>query len=99
MNRWMMKALLAGCICAVGCGGGNGAAAQDAKESTAQGGGASSSGTGTAVGGDTDSSAPDGSFQLRLQGVDAGDLGSLLLRVKAVEVRANGMVVANTLMT
>jgi hypothetical protein len=28
-----------------------------------------------------------------------GDLGSLLVRVKAVEVRAKGMVLANTLMT
>jgi hypothetical protein len=110
MKRWMMRALVAGCVGAVGCGGGNGPATQSLKGSNAQAGGDSGSGSGSgsdsgsgASSGSDEGSSPGGtgerSFNLRLQGVDAGDLASLLLRVKAVEVRANGTVLANTLMT
>jgi hypothetical protein len=70
--------------------------------SAAEQGGDTNSGSGGASGGDTSSSpgsAGERAYELRLQGVDAGDLESLLLRVKGVEVRANGMVLANTVMT
>jgi hypothetical protein len=98
----MSKMLVAGCLCAVGCGGGNRSDVQDLKGSTAAAGGDSNPGTSSA-GADTGTATPpdaaDGSFNLRLQGVDNGDFKSMMLRVKAVEVRANGMVLANTLMT
>ncbi|MFL5394052.1 MAG: hypothetical protein ACJ79G_14560 [Myxococcales bacterium] len=102
MNRWMTKVLVAGCLCAVGCGGGNAPGVQDLKSSAAQGGGDSSpgaSGTGSDTSTGTQGGTADRAFEVRLRGVDTGDLESLLLRVKAVEVRANGMVLANTLMT
>jgi len=109
MNRWMTKVLVAGCLCAVGCGGGNAPGVQELKGRAAQGGGdpnpAGTSGTGSGASTGTDTSTgtqggtADRGFEVRLQGVDVGDLASLLLRVKAVEVRANGMVLANTLMT
>ncbi|MFL5247044.1 MAG: hypothetical protein ACJ79V_04410 [Myxococcales bacterium] len=102
MNRWMTKVLVAGCLCAVGCGGGNAPGVQDLKSSAAQGGGDSSpgaSGTGSDTSTGTQGGTADRAFEVRLRGVDVGDLESLLLRVKAVEVRANGMVLANTLMT
>ncbi|MFL5360127.1 MAG: hypothetical protein ACJ78U_04105 [Myxococcales bacterium] len=102
MNRWMTKVLVAGCLCAVGCGGGNAPGVQDLKSSAAQGGGDSSpgaSGTGSDTSTGTQGGTADRAFEVRLRGVDIGDLESLLLRVKAVEVRANGMVLANTLMT
>jgi len=102
MNRWMTKVLVAGCLCAVGCGGGNAPGVQDLKSSAAQGGGDSSpgaSGTGSDTSTGTQGGTTDRAFEVRLRGVDVGDLESLLLRVKAVEVRANGMVLANTLMT
>jgi len=95
MNRWMMKALVAACVWAVGCGGGNGPEAQGLKGSAVQGGGDTGSGSGGGSGGDTSSnpgSAAERSLELRLQGMDAGGLESLFLRVKGVEVRANGMV-------
>jgi hypothetical protein len=75
---------------------------QDLKSSAAQGGGDSSpgaSGTGSDTSTGTQGGTADSGFEVRLRGVDVGDLESLLLRVKAVEVRANGMVLANTLMT
>ncbi|MFL5432624.1 MAG: hypothetical protein ACJ79M_23630, partial [Myxococcales bacterium] len=56
-----------------------------------------STGSDTSTG--TQGGTADRGFEVRLRGVDVGDLESLLLRVKAVEVRANGMVLANTLMT
>jgi hypothetical protein len=91
----MSRALVAAFVCSVGCGGGNGLATQGV-EGAAQGGGDSSSGVpGTTAAGDT----ADRSFELRLQGMDVGDLESVLVRLKAVEVRANGTVLANTLMT
>jgi len=102
MNRWMMKALVAACVWAVGCGGGNGPEAQGLKGSAVQGGVDTGSGSGGGSGGDTSSnpgSAAERSLELRLQGMDAGGLESLFLRVKGVEVRANGMVLANALMT
>jgi len=102
MNRRMTKVLVAGCLCAVGCGSGNAPGVQDLKGSAAQGGGESSpvtSGTGSDTSTGTQGGTADRGFEVRLQGMDVGDLESLLLRVKAVEVRANGMVLANTLMT
>jgi hypothetical protein len=103
MNRWMTKVLVAGCLCAIGCGGGNAPGVQDLKGSAAQGGGDSSPAGTSGTGGDTSTGTQGGTadrpFEVRLQGVDVGDLESLLLRVKAIEVRANGMVLANTLAT
>jgi len=103
MNRWMMKALVAGCLVAAGCGGGDRPGTQGLKQSAAQGnGGDSDPGSGGGSGGDTGSgpgATADRADDIRLLGVNAGDLESFLFRVKAVEVRANGMVLANTLMT
>ena len=102
MNRWMMRALVAGCLVAAGCGGGDRPGAQGLKQSAAQGNGDSNPGSGDGSG-DDGNSTPDGTADrvdaIRIRGVDAGDLQSLLLRVKAIEVRANGMVLANTVMT
>jgi hypothetical protein len=103
MNRWTMKLLIAACICAAGCGDGTMPAAGNQPVDVAQGSGNDTGGangsnagaTGTAPGVESSNAT----FELRLRGVDAGDLRLVRLRVQSVEIRARTTVLATELMT
>jgi len=102
MNRSMVKLLVGACLCAAACGDGTRPEARNQPVDAAQGGG-NDTGGGNGSGGDTgtppDVASSDATFELRLRGVDAGDLRSVRLRVHSVDIRAGTTVLATAVMT